>query len=636
VGKTTCAAALAVQSAKSRRTLLVSTDPASSLGDVLDARVGRSPRPVRGIAGLDAANVDAQAAFKAWLAPRRGTIASIALRGSYLDQEDVARLLRLSLPGAGEILALVGVLRVAARGAYDRVVVDTAPTGHTLRLLTSRALLTRAGRLLDALQSHHRQVVTALRGYYDGDRGDALIQELDRDGRMLDALLRDRRRTHLWWVSLPEPMALEETADAFEALRARDVGPPDLILNRMTPAAPCEWCRARRTVEARAITPVLARFRDVAVRFVPDLAGEPRGRHALMRIARLFRKAAGATPGAPPIPRRLSAFPPRAVRCGRTIHASSVLRRDLQFVLFGGKGGVGKSTCAAAYAVDLARHVPSRRILLLSTDPAHSLADVFGTPLGDVPAPVDPALKNLHAREIDAESALAAFRSQYVDSVDEVVGAFTRAGSGDADRTALRQLLDVAPPDIDEVIAIADLASALTASRAAYDTIVADTAPTGHALRLLQTPAVLREWLQASMAILLKYREMVQAGALGHLLVDSSRRLRTLMALLHDSRRTQLVLVTRAAALPIAETLRFSRALSAHRISIGAVVVNAVGGGTCRPCRRRAEIENAQVARILRASRADARRVIATAATMPPPHGARVLGEWSAAWTRVQ
>jgi len=468
--------------------------------------VGRSPGPVRGIAGLDAANVDAAAAFTAWLAPRRGTIASIALRGSYLDQKDVARLLRLSLPGAGEILGLLGVFRVAARGAYHRVVVDTAPTGHTMRLLTSPALLVRVGGLLDALQSHHREVVTALRGYYDGDRGDALIQELDRDGRMLDALLRDRRRTHLWWVSLPEPMALEETSDAFEALRAHDLGPPDLILNRMTPSAPCEWCRARRTVETRAIMPVLTRFRDVAVRFVPEFADEPRGCAALTQMGRSLAKAAGVSHGAPPIPRRLCAVPPRAVRRGRTIHASSVLRRDLQFVLFGGKGGVGKSTCAAAYAVDLARHVPSRRILLLSTDPAHSLADVLGTPLGDVPAPVDPALKNLHAREIDAEAALAAFRSQYVDSVDEVAGAFARAGSGDADRTVLRQLLDVAPPDIDEVIAIADLAATLTASRAAYDTIVADTAPTGHALRLLQTPAVLREWVHASMTILLKYR----------------------------------------------------------------------------------------------------------------------------------
>jgi arsenite-transporting ATPase len=199
----------------------------------------------------------------------------------------------------------------------------------------------------------------------------------------------------------------------------------------------------------------------------------------------------------------------------------------------------------------------------------------------------------------------------------------------------LRQLLDVAPPDIDEVIAMADVATAVTASRASYDTIVADTAPTGHALRLLQTPAVLRQWVQALIAILLKYREVVQAGALGHLLVDWSQRLRTLMGLLHDPRQTQLVLVTRAAALPIAESLRFSRELKSLRISVGAVVVNATGGGACRGCRARAKVENAQVARLLRTNRRDTRNVIATAAMMPPPHGVRVLAEWSARWMQL-
>lgn len=613
---------------------MISTDRASSLGDVLEARVGRRPRPVKGVAGLDAANVDAAAAFSAWLAPRRGTIAAIALQGSYLDQEDVTRLLRLSLPGAEEVIALLGVVRVAARGGYDVVVVDTAPTGHTLRLLTSPALLVRVSRVLDAVHSHHREVVAALRGHYDADHADALIEGLDRDGRMLDALLRDSRRTHVSWVSLPEPMALEETADAFAILRAHGLGPADLIVNRVTPPAACRWCRARRAVEARAMAPILRRFRDVPVRFAPDFRTEPRGRAALAQLARSIAIVNRAV-GAPPLRRRVSATLTTLVQRGRAVHASSVVRPNLRLVLFGGKGGVGKSTCAAAYAVDLARHGPSRRILLLSTDPAHSLADVLATPLGDVPVPVDPALKNLDAREIDAERALAAFRLRYLHSVDEVVGAFARPRAADADRAVLRQLLDIAPPDIDEVIAIADVATAVTASSASYDTIVADTAPTGHALRLLQTPAVLRQWVQALIAILLKYREVVQAGALGHLLVDWSRRLRTLMALLHDPRQTQLVLVTRAAALPIAESLRFSRELKSLRISVGAVVVNAAGGGACRGCRARAKVENAQVARLVRTNRRDARNVIATAAMMPPPHGVRVLEEWSARWIQL-
>lgn len=590
---------------------------------------------MKGIAGLDAANVDAAAAFSAWLAPRRTTIASIALGGSYLDEEDIARLLRLSLPGADEIIGLLAMIRVAARGGYEHLVVDTAPTGHTLRLLTTPALLVRIALILDALQAHHREVVAALRGRYVATRADALIEEIDRDGRALEALLKDRRRTQLSWVSLPEPMALEETADAFAALRAQGFGPSALIVNRVTPGAACGWCRARRRVEARSIGPLLRRFRDVPVRFVPDWAVEPRGRAALSRMARsIVQVREVSADRRPPVQRRVTAAMPRTARLGRTVTASSVLPRHLRFVLFGGKGGVGKSTCAAAYAVDLARHEPSRRILLLSTDPAHSLADVFGTTVCDAAAPIDPALPNLHAREIDADATLSAFRSGYVDSVDSVLGALARGAAGGADRAVVRQLLDIAPPGIDEVIAIADVAQALTESGACYGTIVADTAPTGHALRLLQTPEVLREWAHALMSILLKYREIVAAGGLGELLVVLSHRLRALTALLRDGRQTQLVLVTRGAALPVAESLRFSAALRPLGVSVGAVIVNAVGGGTCRRCRSRAAVEDVHIRRFLRSRRAGC--VIAAAAMMPPPHGVRTLGDWSATWTRLR
>ena len=111
-------------------------------------------------------------------------------------------------------------------------------------------------------------------------------------------------------------------------------------------------------------------------------------------------------------------------------------------------------------------------------------------------------------------------------AVDEAFARIARSAGGD--QAAFRELIDLAPPGIDEVIAVADVAEALTERQGHYDVIVTDTAPTGHALRLLQTPAVLREWTQALMAILLKYREIVGAGTLAALLVQLSKRLRGL------------------------------------------------------------------------------------------------------------
>src|SRR4029078_6411427 len=148
---------LSVEGAPRGRTLLVTTDPASSLPAVLGTRVGASPSPVRGARGLFgarvgapspppvrgarglfAASVDSASAFERWLAPRRDILSTIALRGTYLDEEDVGRLLRLSLPGIDEVIGLVEAMRLGE--GFEQVVVDTAPTGHTLRLLASPVL----------------------------------------------------------------------------------------------------------------------------------------------------------------------------------------------------------------------------------------------------------------------------------------------------------------------------------------------------------------------------------------------------------------------------------------------------------------------------------------------------------------
>ena len=127
---------------------------------------------------------------------------------------------------------------------------------------------------------------------------------------------------------------------------------------------------------------------------------------------------------------------------------------------------------------------------------------------------------------------MARFREKYVAAVDDAFARIARTAGGD--QAAFRELIDLAPPGIDEVIAVADVAEALTEGKGHYDVIVTDTAPTGHALRLLQTPAVLREWTQALMAILLKYREIVGAGTLASLLVQLSKRLRGLQEILAD------------------------------------------------------------------------------------------------------
>lgn len=621
----------------STATLLVTTDPASSLSDVLGTPVGDAPAPVRGAKGLFAASLDASRAFARWLRPRKAELAAIAVRGTYLDDEDVLRLLNLSLPGIDEVIGLLEIVRMAngnANRGYDRVVVDTAPTGHTMRLLEAPALLTRVAAVLDALQSHHRAVVAALRGGYAADASDAFIQELDRDGRALEGLLRDPASTELTWVTLPEPMALEETFDAIAALQSAGIRVGRLIVNRFTPEAPdgCAFCDARRRFEARALVPVARRLGGRDIQMLPDLGEEPRGVRALERAAASFVPFAPVR-SLPPIEHRVRAPIPAAARSTpRAVPAfrPEFLAGEVRWLLFGGKGGVGKSTCAAAASLRLAE---SRRVLLLSTDPAHSLADVFGTPLDDRARPIPGGPSSLHVREIDASAGFARYRQRYVDAVDETFARISR--SAPAEQPAFRDLLDLAPPGIDEVIAIAEVASALRADDGAYDLVVTDTAPTGHALRLLHTPAILHDWTKALMTILRKYREIVGAGSLAALLVELSRRLRGLQETLTDAARTRFVVVTRAAGLPVEEAEDLIRALGQLRIAVGALVVNALGRGDCARCGRASRAETSEVGRLRRLAGDGPYAIIGAPAEVPPPHGVAALTDWGGAWQRL-
>jgi arsenite-transporting ATPase len=461
-------------------------------------------------------------------------------------------------------------------------------------------------------------------------------------------MLRDPDATEISWVTLPEPMALEETADALAALHGAAIPVRRLIVNRMTlpPPGTCEWCEARLRFEARALAPVARRFIGLEMVALPALPDEPRGVKALTGAGKLIRPwiAPAAAPRVErPVrvdldlpPRRGSSSLEGVAPAVSTPVASAFRRKDLPFtarwLLFGGKGGVGKTTCAAAVALDLAR---DRRVLLVSSDPAHSLGDVFGTTFGDDPRPVPGGPKTLHVREIDASIEMARFRQNYLAAVDEAFGRIARSSA--TDQAAFRELIDLAPPGIDEVIAVAEVADALAdGGEEDYDIIVTDTAPTGHALRLLQTPALLREWAQALMAILLKYHEIVGAGTLAALLVQLSKRLRGLQAILADPAKAKFVIVTRPAAVPAAESANLMTSLRALGIAVAAVIVNAAGAGQCSRCRTTARAQGAEIARLRRAVRAaGGYAIIEAPAEVPPPHGVAALHEWRTSWRSV-
>ena len=273
-------------------------------------------------------------------------------------------------------------------------------------------------------------------------------------------------------------------------------------------------------------------------------------------------------------------------------------------------------------------------MLLLSTDPAHSLADVLGAPVSDAAVSVRGGPKNLLVRELDAPRALAARRGDLEAALNEIASAFGTgdAGSG-ADRAA--ELMNLAPPGIDELFGIISVVDA----RADYDVIVVDTAPTGHALRLLEMPEAAREWTQALLRVLLKYKKLVRPGQLAEELLVLAKSVRELQTMLHDATHTRFVAVTRAAEVPRLETERLLQRLRRLQLSTPAVVVNALtrAPGTCVRCRAAAAAERRSLAALERTLRRSRRRsgecvIIQTPLSAPPPIGVSALETWAESW----
>ena len=663
VGKTTCAAAAAVAAAeRGRRVAVVSTDPAHSLGDALGRRLGAAARPVPTRAGrLEALELDADRALARWLMRRRPTLRTIAERGTYLDDEDLERLLRLSFPGVDELMALVELARLADRGLYDEIVVDTAPTGHTLRLLDMPQTLRRIAAVLNDLNAKHRFLTDSLgRGYREG-AADRLVEELDRDGTRLIALLRDPARARFTWLLLPEALSLAETRDGVAALAAAGIEVAELVVNRVTlpPSRACAHCAARRATEARVLAETRLAFPALALRVLPALEAEPRGLVALRKVGALLSREPGKSRAVArkPTPSGLERWggetpshkPPGSSVSRRSSQSNTGSRpvaaepwldliapAGVRLVVFAGKGGVGKTTCAAATAVALAAARPAARVLALSVDPAHSLGDVLGVEIGDDERTIPGAPAGLVAREVNADRALARLRERYQQAVEGTFESLLRGSRFDVayDREALRGLMDLAPPGLDELFAVLSIIEALLERQPPVDVVVLDTAPTGHALRLLEMPGTALGWVHALLAILLKYREVVGLGDVAAELVTTARRLRELAGLLTDAQRARTVVVTRAAELPRLETERLLAALRRLRLTVPAVVVNALGGDGCARCSDVRRQERRLVAALGR-QRTTARQrwgIISTPAVVPPPQGADALAAWTRTW----
>ncbi|WP_435319251.1 ArsA family ATPase [Haloarchaeobius sp. TZWSO28] len=295
VGKTTCAAATGLALAgRGHRVLVVSTDPAHSLGDAFDTTVGGEPRELAdGCWGVEVSPETGQAAYRRVV---EALVADFRDAGLRIDEETLEELFAAGLvPGADEVAALEHIADYAASDDWDYVVLDTAPTGHTLRLLDLPEVLSSTLGAAGEVQGQVRRLVDGARSAMFGpaaffgrnrDESDAMTDLRDRL-HAVSAVLRDPERTEFRPVLVPEAMAIAETERLVDQLEAAEVPVGPIVVNRVLEADDCDChrCTTRKTLHDERLAEIEETFPGRTVCQLPVLDGEAQGRDALDALA---------------------------------------------------------------------------------------------------------------------------------------------------------------------------------------------------------------------------------------------------------------------------------------------------------------------------------------------------------------
>ncbi len=575
VGKSTCASAAALKLAQEQPQhlfLLVSTDPAHSLKNMLSDVV--LPQ------NLEVCELSAADSLHAFKLQHDASLKEIADRGTFLDQSDIQGLMDAALPGMDELAAYLEIAKWIQDDSYYRIIIDTAPTGHTLRLLEMPDLIHRWLIALDTLLAKHRYMRSHFGGNKRLDHLDAFILDMNASLKNMQTLMADATRCNFILVLQPEAMIVEESVDLAHALSQRQVFMSELVVNRLLPDNDCPICFAERSRQIRALKNIMRRLPGQVFWTLPLLAEEPRGSLlcGLWSELRLLDKSEIMTTiSSHKLPLHIEEPVPLPAN-------------TLRLLIFAGKGGVGKTTLACATALRLQSEYPQLRILIFSTDPAHSLSDCLGVSVQNTPTSV---MFKIDAQEINAEADFEKIRSDYRKELEDFLQDALPNLDITFDREVMEHLLDLAPPGLDEIMALTTIMDHLDSGR--YDMIIVDAAPSGHLLRLLELPELIRDWLKIFFSLLLKYRKVMRFPHLSERLVQLSRELKSLRILLQNVEQTGLYAVTIPTYLAIEKTYEMTCTLQRLGIATNALFINQITPnsdcGLCKTIKRNESLQ---------------------------------------------
>lgn len=288
VGKTTIAATWAIQLSKNYKTLLVSTDPAHSLADSLELQTSDEVLQHPEVSNLYFWQINAHHLLDEFKHQHHQELALLIDTSSYLDEQDTEQLLELSIPGIDEVMSLKSIIDIYEENQFEKYVIDTAPTGHTLRLLSFPELLDAWVKVMAKLRWKYRVVQKTFTGKYKPDDADDLLLSLKRFTHRTQHYLKDAEKVAFWVVSRPQMMVVEESTRLIAQLKNTSIPVQHLLINQVMKATEGKFCQELRINQQKPIQILQTRFSDIIQTQIPMFPYEIRGIKKLINLSSLI------------------------------------------------------------------------------------------------------------------------------------------------------------------------------------------------------------------------------------------------------------------------------------------------------------------------------------------------------------
>ena len=277
VGKTSCATAAAMELAKKHKTLLISTDPAHSVSDCLGQTIGNGIHVVDGLENLWATEILAEQVYADFKKKNEKELKDLFKTSTNLDPDDIDDILKLSVPGIDEVMSLKTFIDLIEEERFEKYIVDMAPSGHALRLISSPLMLDQWIKVAAKMRWKYRFMITSFSGSYKQDPTDTMLLNLKKTVKRIESLFRDSKRCEFIPVCIPESMSVLESGRLITSLRESDLSVRQLIINNVMESDGCSFCQERKLSQQKYLDEINSTYAHLNRVFIPLFASEVKG-----------------------------------------------------------------------------------------------------------------------------------------------------------------------------------------------------------------------------------------------------------------------------------------------------------------------------------------------------------------------